>query len=611
MREDSITSGSRGLTTVFDGTFPRLRAGAAQTVRLPRVNASPWSFAGTWRAPFVSVTLLGLVAAPTLFLGLGTPAFTDNESRYAEVAREMLLSGDWMTPRLNLTVFLNKPPLASWLTALTFEVLGVSEYARLWVALTGLGTLWVTFLLGQTLGGSRAGLLSALVLLTSAGFFLESRTLRPDLLLVLLVSAALLGFLKASQAQTIRARALWVYLGASALALSVLTKGLVGMALVGATIGLTLLLGDRPAPGWRQVPWWPALAIVLVVILPWYLVTGLRNPGFWWDSIVNQHVLALADRKLPRDSRPHSLLFFWGNFLMRTFPWCICLPVALLRAVRILRLPDAGHTSPGDLVGRRSGVLFADALTSGALLAPGSSRRRPSGGRLVGRGHRTERRPFRGSAGPVRVAGPHRLDRLRGRALDGEVAGLGAGIPGADRSRAGRVWTPVVGAGAALGSVRQGRPGRAFAFLVLTILPQFFFVHRSLTIIEPVNSWRAVGTAIARLSPPDGEVIFAASEEYQLCAGVNFYSGRPVSVWLPDGYVPPTYPDLGDHSFILTRSEFLRRWQADRPVLLVVDPDRQAGDPAALAPGPAWVVGRWGDRILLANRPVSDSPRPY
>lgn len=557
-----------------------------------------------------SVALLALLAVPTLFLGLGTPAFMDNESRYAEVAREMLLSGDWITPRLNFTVFLNKPPLAYWLTALTFEAVGLNESARLWVALTALATLWVTFLLGQALGGSRVGLLSSLVLLTSAGFFLEGRTLRPDLLLVLLVSTALLGFLKASQAETVRARTLWVYLGAFALALSVLTKGLVGMALVGATIGLTHLFGDRSAPGWRQVRWWPGLLIVLAVVLPWYLVTGLRNPGFWWDSIINQHVLAFMDAKLPRDSRPDSLLFFWGGFVIRTLPWCIYLPVALVRAARILR-----HSrTPGTLLPAVwLGVVLAFFSLMPSRLRHYSLPALPAVALLVGGwwAEVTERRGARSVGALVSGASLVLI------ALIGLVT-----VPWMVRSQAWAREFPeltrpaplvfgllIAGTGAALGSVWRGRPGRAFALLVLTILPQFFFVHRSLALLEPVNSWKSVGSAISRLSPRDGEVIFAASEEYQLCAGVNFYTGRRLSVWLPDGYVPPTYLDLGDHSVFLTRSEVLRRWQADRTVLLVVDPDRRAGDPAALVPGPVWVVGRWGDRILLVNRPVSDSPR--
>ncbi|MBI4591200.1 MAG: glycosyltransferase family 39 protein [Candidatus Rokubacteria bacterium] len=565
-------------------------------------GARPWPGS----RDLVAAALLALLAVPTLFLGLGTPAFMDNESRYAEVAREMLLSGDWMTPRLNFTVFLNKPPLAYWLTALTFEAVGINEYGRLWVALTALGTLGVTFLLGRTLGGSRVGLLSSLVLLTSAGFFLEGRTLRPDLLLVLLVSTALLGFLKASQARTIRDRTLWVYLSVFALALSVLAKGLVGVALVGATTGLTLLLGDRPAPGWRQVRWWPALLIVLAVILPWYLVTGLRNPGFWWDSIVNQHVLALVDRKLPRDSRPDSLLYFWGAFLIRTLPWCIYLPVALLRAVRILR-----HSrTPGKLLPAIwFGVVLAFFSLMPSRLRHYSLPALPAVALLVGGwwAEVIERRGAR-SVGALVAGASLVLIAVTGFVTVPWVVRSQAwaqGFPELTRPAALVFGLLIVGTGAALGSVWRGRPGPAFALLLLTILPQFFFVHRSLALIEPVNSWKSVGMAISRLSPRDGEVIFAASEEYQLCAGVNFYTGRPLSVWLPDGYVPPTYLDLGDHTVFLTRSEFLRRWQADRTVLLVVDPGRRAGDPAALVPAPVWVVGRWGDRVLLANRPVS------
>jgi 4-amino-4-deoxy-L-arabinose transferase-like glycosyltransferase len=545
--------------------------------------------------------MIAVLAAPVLFLDLDTPAFVDHEGRYAEVAREMLLSGDWVTPRLNDTVFLTKPPLTYWLTALTFQLVGTNEYGRVWAALVGLGLLVVTFLLGRTLGGPRAGFLSGLALLTSAGFFLESRTVRPDLLMTLLMSAALLGFLKAHDAPSDMVRARWAWLIALTLALSVMAKGLVGMVLVGGTVGLAFLLCGRLS-FLRQIRWGTVVAIALAVVLPWYILAGLRNEGFWWDSLVNQHVLRLFNSKFPRDTEPVSLLVFWGAFLGRTFPWCVFLPVAILRAIAIMRQ----SRTPGAVLPLAwLGVVVIFFSISPARLEHYSIPALPAVALLVGSWW----------AEAIEKGGVRSLEKLL-PAAGLAVAGLGGFLVGpklvgdqpwaADLAALTRA-VPLVSslilfsAGTTLWSLWQGRPQLAVAALVMVMLTQFVFIHQALTVLDPVRSWKAVGAHVARIAPKNTEVIFAASEEYQLCAGLEFYSGKPLTILLPDGFTPPSYLGMEHHSRFLTRTEFRRRWQENRPLLLVVDPHRAEKDPAAFVPNPAILVNRWGNRLLLAN----------
>jgi 4-amino-4-deoxy-L-arabinose transferase-like glycosyltransferase len=548
-----------------------------------------------------SFILLTLIAAPILFLSLDTPAFMDHEGRYAEVAREMLLLRDWVTPHLNFTIFLNKPPLSFWLTALTFKLVGVSEYARLYPAVMGLATLWVTFFLGKALGDVRSGVLSAGVLLTSAGFFLESRTLRPDMLLVLLVSLALCGFVKALAAPKERSRTLWVGLSAFSLALSVMTKGLVGVVLVGGTVLAVLLFYGRLS-FLRQVRWAVVLAVFLVVVLPWHLLAGFTNEGFWWDYVVNQHLLFSFDRKLPRDSQPDSLLICWGAFLGRTFPWSVFLPVALWRAFQVLR----SRRTPGTLLPVVwLGVVLAFFSLVPSRLEHYSLPALPAVALLVGGwwAEKVEKQGDRSASGLVCCT---ILALLAGVSLVlvprvVEAQSWAKGFPELAQPVPVVFGILILGAGAALWSFWQRRPRLAFAFLGLTMIPQFFFIHQALRTIEPVNSWKGVAISLCQLLPPNGEVIFAASEEYQMCAGLNFYSGRPLLIWLPEGYVPPTYLPLQNQTAFLTQEEFLRHWQGKEPVLLVVDPERGVKEPEALVPGPVKVVERWGDRLLLAN----------
>src|SRR5207245_508302 len=132
------------------------------------------------------------LAATALFaVKLDLPAFFDNEARYAEVAREMLVRGDWISPHLDFALFLNKPPLTFWLAALVFRIAGPTEWARL-VSVAAAGVaLYATCRLGARLWGERAGIVAGVALATMLGFVLEARTLRPDMVLTASVAVAL------------------------------------------------------------------------------------------------------------------------------------------------------------------------------------------------------------------------------------------------------------------------------------------------------------------------------------------------------------------------------------------------------------------------------------
>src|SRR5262249_26911704 len=153
------------------------------------------------------------------------PAFFDNEARYAEVAREMLLDHDWVTPHLDFTVFLNKPPLVFWLTAVVFRIAGPTEWARIVPVLAAAVALFATCRLGALLYGNAVALVAGLMLATSLGFVLEARTLRPDMVLTAAVTVALLCWRRA-EAPAAR-RGPWLVGLYAALAVGVLAKGLV------------------------------------------------------------------------------------------------------------------------------------------------------------------------------------------------------------------------------------------------------------------------------------------------------------------------------------------------------------------------------------------------
>lgn len=150
----------------------------------------------------------------------------------------------------------------------------------------------------------------------------------------------------------------------------------------------------------------------------------------------------------------------------------------------------------------------------------------------------------------------------------------------------------------------------AFVVLACAAVPLLWSVHQALIVIEPRNSWKLIGKRLAEVLPPDGEAAFAASDEYQICGGLNFYSSKALSIVLPDGYIPPTYLALDQQTRFLTRSEFLQRWQGNRPIVLVIDPERYAVDPLPVVSAPVMEIGRWGERVMLANQAFAERATP-
>src|SRR5205823_411070 len=277
--------------------------------------------------------LLVLVLAAGVFVWrLGRPGFSDTEGMFAEPAREMVETGDWVTPRMNGEPFLTKPPLAYWLAATVMAVRGPTEYARLVPALAALGTVAVTGALGTVLFGEAAGLAAAVVLVTSAGFLVEARLLRADMLLVLAITTVLWAAASVRRRPSLgMAMLFWVALG-----LGTLDKGLVALVIPVAALALAVVVEGgaavRAVVARLRAPL--GLAVLAAIVVPWHLAAGARNPGFLWDYVVNQHLLVFFDAKLPRDSIPDSLAVFWTMFFVRTLPWSLLLPAAAVHAWR-------------------------------------------------------------------------------------------------------------------------------------------------------------------------------------------------------------------------------------------------------------------------------------
>ena len=551
---------------------------------------------------------LVLVAGALLAIRLDAPAFFDNEGRYAEVAREMVASGDYLTPRLDGTLFLNKPPLLYWLAAFVFRLAGPTEWARLVSIGAAAITLFATCRLGALLYGEAAGLVAGAALATTIGFVLEARTLRPDMIVVAVVVLALFFWQRARLWNA--GSTAWLAAFYAVLGVGVLAKGLVPIVLVGIPVtGLTLATdGGRGILRLRPVL---GLVIVGAVVLPWHALVAAVHRGFAWDYIVNQHILFFLDRKLPRDSDGDPLIFFWGAFAARAMPWGLLLPLALPEILGDLRERPTLAATATAVVGTWAGGLLLffscapsrlehyalPALPASALLAARVWQRARVG--ELGRGAWA----YLFGAG-VTMAACGLTAIAAGRALLGRSDWI-ADVPAVlDLAPRAGVLLAVTGTLVAFAAIRR-RADFLVAILAASTVPLALIVLRAEQLVEPLFSWRPAARVLTAV--PQAEIVFEAPIEYQLVGGLAYYTGRRITLLEPRGFVPPGYLRSSATSMFLSWPEFERRWRSSAPLALVSDPQRRREDPQAIVSGPLHVLARFGDRWVLANASAAGS----
>ncbi len=281
--------------------------------------------------------LLAGCALVMYFGGLGSiPLLEPDEGRYAEIPREMLATGDFVTPHLNGVLYFEKPPLYYWLGAASLASFGPNEFAsRFWSALLGLGGVGLAYVLGRSMGGLRTGTHAAVILATSPLHMVLARVNIIDPTLTFFVDGALVCFWLAQAWERGRAAAaLWHGVFAAS-ALAVLTKGLIGIVIPAAVIGLYVVLARQ----WTilaRVPWVTGILLFLAIAVPWHVVVARRNPDFLWVYFVREHLLRYAT---PIAAREEPFWFFPAILLPGLLPWWGLLPTVarLLRPLAEIR----------------------------------------------------------------------------------------------------------------------------------------------------------------------------------------------------------------------------------------------------------------------------------
>jgi hypothetical protein len=554
-----------------------------------------------------------VVSLPFLFVQLDFPLLDPDEGLYASIAQEMLSRGDWLIPHVNGLPYLEKPPLYFWLTALTFRVVGPTEWAvRLWSALATLGAVLLTWRIGRRLYGPHAGLLAGLVLATVVGNALYVRKASTDQLFVFCLTLAIYGFLRdVERPDRGRARFLWLYVGA---ALSVLAKGFIGLVFPLLIVGIGLLLVRRLS--WRDLNLARGVPVFLVLAVPWHVLALWRSPTLFGFYVLDNHLLRFLDaRRFVEDDVPISTLGFLVASFLWAFPWGV---FALAR-----QAPAASAAA------RWRPVVVAWVLVIVGLFALSRFKHEyyalpafPALAILVGAAWASGRDIGRwlwvGLVGCV--AGGLWVLWVGGgltpsQAMNG-LAELNAyyrilrdqGVPFPFASpRPFGVLLQALGLtlllGWGLATLCWVRGWRRSAFVSLLAVAGVIsaLILQLLSVVEPHHSAKAVSRAIVAQATPDDVIVYEGSLEYS--PALPFYTGR--HVLLVNGAVgyfsfASKLPEA-DGVFIDTRA-LLRLWAGPRRVFLVVRRPPAQSVVAALPPAGVREIGRYGSRWLYANR---------
>ena len=252
-----------------------------------------------------------------------------DEGRYAEIAREMLVTGDWVTPRYNGYKYFEKPPLQAWATAATFQVFGIGDWqARLWTALTGFLTILAIGFTGSRLYNARAGWLAAVVLASSPMWIISGHFNSLDMGLSAFLVAALCSLLLAQHSQSKTGCRNWMWVCWIFMALATLSKGLIGAA-IPAMVFIAYSISAWDWKIWTRLRLFSGTMIFLAITAPWFFLVALRNPEFLEFFFIHEHLQRFTQ---DAHSRTGPIYYFVPLLFIGLLPWVLHIPGSILQA---------------------------------------------------------------------------------------------------------------------------------------------------------------------------------------------------------------------------------------------------------------------------------------
>lgn len=274
----------------------------------------------------VDLVLIALCAGALFAFQLGERAlWSPDEGRYAEVAREMVATGDYVTPRLEGVKFFEKPPLFYWLQSAAIRLFGVNEWAlRLWPALFAVLGCLAVYIGGRKFFDRRTGRIAAAVLATSGLYYAMSRVANLDMELSTLLASALLAFLAGTRAPPGLRRRASMALFFVFMALAVLDKGLIGVVLPALIIATWMAL-TREWKVMRTLHLPSGVILFTAIAAPWHILAARANPEFVYFYFVREHF----QRFLYKNGALDHPWTFVPVLLIGFFPWTVFLFQAL------------------------------------------------------------------------------------------------------------------------------------------------------------------------------------------------------------------------------------------------------------------------------------------
>jgi 4-amino-4-deoxy-L-arabinose transferase-like glycosyltransferase len=258
------------------------------------------------------------------------------------MAREMFASGDWITTRLNGIKYFEKPPLQTWMNALTFEIFGLGDWqARLWTGLCGLLGVGLTGYTGMRVFGSRVGFYAGLVLASSLYWVICSQVNSVDMSLSSMMTIALCALLIAQRDEaTPSEQRNWMLLCWAGMALSVLAKGLIGLVLPGGILVFYTLF-SRDWQIWTRLHPVKGLLLFFLIAAPWFVLVGLKNPEQPHFFFIHEHF----DRFLKKEHHREAAWYvFFVLLAAGSVPWVGVLVQSLVRGAK--RATEPGRFKP-------------------------------------------------------------------------------------------------------------------------------------------------------------------------------------------------------------------------------------------------------------------------
>lgn len=560
----------------------------------------------------------------------------DVDAVQAQIARNMLSSGDWVTAHIDGLRYVEKPPLVYWLIAGSYRIFGVRDWvARMPVALSAIALAALAAAFGAWAFGKRAGLYAGLCIATCVGLFLFTRILIPDAMLTFAIALALWALLRSLDPEELHPR-VWSVVLAVCLGIGMLLKSLIGVAFPAAIgliyLGVTRQLFSRWT--WKRLHPFTGLLIALVIAVPWHVLATLRNPppyfdftmhsgpgqyhGFLWFFFINEQVLRFLNLRYPRDYDTVPRLWFWLLHLVWLFPWSVYFPA--IAKLSFKPVDRAGRTRLLALIWIGFVMIFftfsttqeyysmpiypALALLLGSAMA--------MGGDWVRRGTRV----FAVVSACAAVAVILILIHVRGIPTPGDISAALVPHPGAYKLSLGhmedltldsfaylRVPLAVAACAFLLGALGNIRWTGQRAFLAAALMMVVFFhaARLAMVVFDPFLSSRQLAAALERA--PKGALV--AEGFYYKFASVFFYTNRtgllisPNEANLEYGANAPGAPKV-----FLNGAEFKDLWLSKCRVYLLAAQSDLPKFEAMANGGQFQTVAESGGKALLTNQPL-------